>query len=213
MSKDKKDPKDEEDDDDEDDDDDDEDDGDKKKASGLGARFKKATAQKVMTSSLGKKIIPQEARLLLRSLRHIVTRVENAKKAKEIEKSIIKLIVKAKCCIDEKKVAEEEFLKADVPLRKAFNIIVDLYDFFGEKLDERTKAKFIMATECMMEVSGILQTVFKPHVQPKTLLRIKSVFDVIASKTFLLSVWEHPDINKDLEELVDAMNKYTQFNF
>jgi len=56
-----------------------------------------------MSSTMGKKIIPPEVRALLKSLNHIVTRVEGAKKAKEIENNIIKLIVKAKICIDEKK--------------------------------------------------------------------------------------------------------------
>jgi len=112
-----------------------------------------------------------------------------------------------------KKVNEEEFLKADVPLRKSFNMIVDLYDYFGEVINERTKQKFIDATALMIEVSGILRELYKPHVQPKTLGRLKSIFDVLANPEFYISVWHHPDIASDLEELVDAMNKYIQFNF
>jgi len=121
--------------------------------------------------------------------------------------------VKAKICIDEKKVHEEEFLKADVPLRKSFNMIVDLYDFFGEPINDRTRNKFENATALMTEVSVIIRDLFKPHVQPKTLGRLKSVFDVLGNTEFLLSVWRHPDISSDLDDLIDAMNKYIQFNF
>jgi len=184
------------------------------KKGGLGLRMKKNIAGRVMSSTMGKKIIPQEVRALLKSLNHIVTRVEGAKKAKEIENNIIKLIVKAKICIDEKKkVQEEEFLKADVPLRRSFNLIVDLYDFFGEPINDRTRNKFEQATSLMVDVSVILRDLYKPHVQPKTLGRLKSIFDVLSNPEFYLSVWKHPDISSDLDDLVDAMNKYIQFNF
>jgi len=183
------------------------------KKGGLGLRMKKNIAGRVMSSTMGKKIIPQEVRALLKSLNHIVTRVEGAKKAKEIENNIIKLIVKAKICIDEKKVQEEEFLKADVPLRRSFNLIVDLYDFFGEPINDRTRNKFEQATSLMVDVSVILRDLYKPHVQPKTLGRLKSIFDVLSNPEFYLSVWKHPDISSDLDDLVDAMNKYIQIHF
>jgi len=166
-----------------------------------------------MTSKLGKQVIPQEARLLLQSFKNVVAKIEGPKKAKEIESNIIKLIVKAKICIDDKKVSEQDFLKADVPLRKAFNLIVDLYDYFGEKVSDKVKQKFQQVSSLMGEVSVILNNVFKPHVQLKSLNKLKAVFEILSNTEFYTKVWGHPEITKDMEELIDAMNKYTQFNF
>jgi len=166
-----------------------------------------------MTSSLGKKIIPPQARGLLKGLRNIIAKVYNAKRAEEIEKGIIKLVVKAKICIDEKKVTEEEFLQADAPLRKSFNIVVDLYDYFGEPLSDKTKMSFQVAAGHLKEVGNILANLMKPHVQPKNLARLIDIFDVLGSVDFFTKAWATPEINKEMEDLVDAMNKYTQFNF
>jgi len=166
-----------------------------------------------MTSTLGKKIIPQEVRGLLSAFRHVVARIENQKKAKEVEKNIIKLIVKGKICVDEKKVSEDVFLQADVPLRKSFNLLVDLYDFFGEKMTDKLRKKFDEVSLLMSQVASILTNIFKPHVQPKTLNRLKMIFELLSNTDFYTKVWGHPEMNRDMEELVDAMNKYTQFNF
>jgi len=165
-----------------------------------------------MTSAVGKKMIPGQARGLLKGLNRIVTKVHGPKKSAEIEKSIIKLIVKAKVCIDSKKVSEEDFLQADDPLRKAFNVIVDLYDFYGEPANENTKAKFAVAANHLKEVGNILSNLMKPHVQPKSLNRLKDVFDLLGSVDFFVAAWQ-TDSAKEIEDLIDAMNKYTQFNF
>jgi len=175
--------------------------------------MKKNIAGHVMTSSIGKKIIPPQARGLLKGLRNIIAKVINPKKAEEVEKGIIKLVVKAKICIDDKKVTEEEFLQADAPLRKAFNIVVDLYDYFGEPLSEKSKMSFQVAAGHMKEVGTILTNLMKPHVQPKNLQRLIDIFDVLGSVDFFIKVWGSPEIGKEMEDLVDAMNKYTQFNF
>jgi len=189
------------------------DDDDSPEKGGLGTRMKKNLAGKVMASSLGKKIIPQQARGLLKGLNNIVTKVYGAKRATEIEKSIIKLIVKAKICIDDKKVTEDDFLQADAPLRKAFNVIVDLYDFYGDPVNDRMKASFTTAANHLKEVGNIISALMKPHVQPKNLQRLKDVFDVLGNVDFFIATWQNPDTGKEMEDLVDAMNKYTQFNF
>eukprot|EP01101_Sappina_pedata_P004924 TRINITY_DN2158_c0_g2_i1.p1 TRINITY_DN2158_c0_g2~~TRINITY_DN2158_c0_g2_i1.p1 ORF type:complete len:198 (+),score=91.69 TRINITY_DN2158_c0_g2_i1:31-594(+) len=180
---------------------------------GLGNRMKKNIAGHVMTSSLGKKAIPKQARDLLKGLHNIIAKVYNSKKAEEIERSIIKLVVKAKIIIDDKKVSEDDFFRADSPLRKAFNVIVDMYDYFGEPLNDRMRASFKVAGDHLREVCTIMSGLMKPHIQPKNLARLHSVFDLLASEEFFNKTWETPEIAKDMEDLVDAMNKYTQFNF
>jgi len=180
---------------------------------GMGTRMKKNIAGKFMTSSLGQKIIPSQARGLLKALRRILAKVYGEKKAKEVIRGIIKLIVKAKIIVDEKKVTEEDFLQADAPLRKAFNVIVDLYDYYGDPVNAKTKLAFETASKHLQEVGGILSNLMKPYLQPKNLQRLKDVFDVLSAVDFYVKAWENPDTNKDLDDLIDAMNKYTQFNF
>jgi len=175
--------------------------------------MKKNIAGHVMSSSLGKKIIPPQARGLLKGLRNIIAKVYNQKRAEEVEKGIIKLVVKAKICIDDKKVSEDDFLQADAPLRKAFNVIVDLFDYFGEPITEKTKASFQGAANHLKEAGNILSNLMKPHVQPKNLARLHDIFDILGSVDFFTKAWGTPEITKDMEDLVDAMNKYTQFNF
>mmetsp|Transcript_12146 Transcript_12146/g.30752 ORF Transcript_12146/g.30752 Transcript_12146/m.30752 type:complete len:229 (-) Transcript_12146:119-805(-) len=179
---------------------------------GLGQRFKKNVAGKVMTSALGKKIIPPQLRGLLKGLNRIIARVHDKKKASEIERSMIKIIVKAKLAMDAKKVNEEEFMKADTPLRKSFDMIVDLYDYYGDDVNDRMLKKMDVAVENMREVGNIIATLMKPHIQPKTQNRLKAVFDTLCKRDFLKAVWENPNTGKDLEDLIDAMHKYTQFH-
>jgi len=180
---------------------------------GMGTRMKKRIAGQVMSSSLGKKIIPAQARGLLKALRRILSKVYGEKRAREVEKGIIKLVVKAKICIDDKKVGEDDFLQADAPLRKAFNVIVDLYDYYGDPVNTKSKLAFETASKHLQEVGVILTNLMKPHVQPKNLQRLRDVFEVLSAVDFYVKAWENPDTGKDLDDLVDAMNKYTQFNF
>jgi len=179
---------------------------------GMGQRFKKNVAGKVMTSALGKKIIPPQLRGLLKGLNRIIARVHNKKTASEIERSMIKIIVKAKLAMDAKKVAEDEFMKCDPPLRKSFDLIVDLFDYYGDEVNERMQKKMDLAVENMREVGNIIATLMKPHIQPKTRDRLKFVFDTLCKRDFLSKVWENENTGKDLEDLIDAMHKYTQFH-
>lgn len=49
--------------------------------------------------------------------------------------------------------------------------------------------------------------------QPKTIKRISVTFGLLSSIEFLAYVWSEPLCTEEKELLVDAMNRYTQFNF
>jgi len=86
---------------------------------------------KFATSALGKKvmkaIVNEETTSLLNALKNIV-RVESGeagdnKKGEELEKNIIKIAVKAYLLIEKGRIDSDDFLKADRPLRAAFEFM------------------------------------------------------------------------------------------
>jgi len=182
-------------------------------------RAKKNMGGKVAASGLGKKALPLEAKALLKALRKIVEVVEgdNSKKAEEIERNILKLLVKAKIHADNKAITLKDFLKADQPLRQSFEILNDCFDYYEEDKNERIQKllleKFFKVERLLREVEKITSNMLKPHLQPKSLNRLKVVFDYLASTTFLTKVWNTPNIYDDLFQLVNAMNRYTQFHY
>jgi len=159
-----------------------------------------------------------EAKALLKALRKIIEVVEgDSKKAEEIERNILKLLVKAKIHADNKAITLKDFLKADQPLRQSFEILNDCFDYYEDDKNERIQKllleKFFKVERLLREVEKITSNMLKPHLQPKSLNRLKVVFDYLASTAFLTKVWNTPNIYDDLFQLVNAMNRYTQFHY
>jgi len=187
----------------------------KAKKGGLLLRAKKNVGGKLAMQS--KKVLPQEVKSLLKGLRKIVEIESGKKKADEVEKNIMKLLVKMVIHVENKSINLDEFLKADRPLRAAFEIIYDCFDYYNDMESERTKktlrVQFEKMEKLLKEAEQILHDILKKHLQPKSLDRLHSVFDHIATANFFCKVWETPDLYEDLFQLVNAMNKYTQFHF
>jgi len=187
------------------------------KKGGLLTRAKKNVGGKVATSSLGKKALPSEAKALLKALRKIIEKEGGKKKADEIEKNILKLLVKMKVHVDDKSVDVEAFLQADRPLRSAFEIIYDCFDYYNDMENERTKKslqdRFGKVEKLLREAESILIGILRSHLQQKSLDCIASIFAYLATANFFMKVWQTPGLYEDLFQLVNAMNKYTQFHF
>eukprot|EP01103_Thecamoeba_quadrilineata_P020339 TRINITY_DN8673_c0_g1_i1.p1 TRINITY_DN8673_c0_g1~~TRINITY_DN8673_c0_g1_i1.p1 ORF type:complete len:235 (+),score=47.16 TRINITY_DN8673_c0_g1_i1:23-727(+) len=176
-------------------------------------RFKVGVAGKVGNSKLGKKALPPEVRALLKSFRTIVTKVCSSNKAKDIETLILKFIIKAKVHVDNKTITVEHLLQADKPLREAFETFAELFDFYGDAQVNRLVPKFKRVADLIRQVEKITVDIFSPHLRPKNLERLKSLFNFIADVDFYIQVWSHPDVYLELFLLVNSMNKYTQFHF
>jgi len=188
------------------------------KKGGLMLRTKKNITGKVVATGFGKKALPVEAKGLLKALHKIIEVVEgDNKKAEEIERNILKLLAKAKINADNKAIAVKDFLKADQPLRQSFEILNECFDHYEDAKTERVQKvlmeKFFKVERLLREVEKITSNILKPHLQPKSLNRIKVVFDYLASTDFLMKVWNTPNIYDDLFQLVNAMNRYTQFHY
>jgi len=177
-------------------------------------RAKKNVASKVVSSKLGRKAMPTEARALLKALRKIIEKVESGKKAEDVERNMLKIIVKAKILIENKNLSLVDFLKADVPLRQAFDIFAELFDYYGEGLRiQRLQNKFQRAASLLREVQVISAAMLKPHLQPKSLARLDLVFDFLADPSLYNKIWTNQDLYLELFLLVNSMSKYTQFHY
>eukprot|EP01103_Thecamoeba_quadrilineata_P005744 TRINITY_DN15507_c0_g1_i1.p1 TRINITY_DN15507_c0_g1~~TRINITY_DN15507_c0_g1_i1.p1 ORF type:complete len:200 (-),score=42.23 TRINITY_DN15507_c0_g1_i1:84-683(-) len=177
-------------------------------------RTKKNLATKAAGSKLVKKALPDEAKQLLKWLRIICERTNQPKRSEIVEKNLFKLVAKAMVLSDEKLVTLNEFLVADDSLRKSFDLLYDLYDYYGhpEKV-KNARPKFERIVALLREVESILDGIFRPHLQPKSMGRIKSIFDSLADIDWIMGVYLCPDINDELFELVNALSKYTQFHY
>jgi len=191
-------------------------DGKKKKRGGVMFRMKKGVAGKVATSSLGrktiKKAVPKDMRILLGALKVLVEKVYNSKKqAATMEKNIIRLLVKGLMQAEKKNLTLQDFLEADKPLRQAFDVISDLYDYYGE--DRNLDNGFAKAEALLKQVHDKIYKMLKPYLQQSSLDRLTQTFNMIGTAEFLKKVWSHQDIKDELWELVYAMQKYTEFNW
>lgn len=192
-------------------------DGTKTKKDGIGARAKKKMAGDLATSGLGKKVMKtvlnEESMSLLTSMKRIVTKADGKKKAEEMEKNIIKLMVKGYLLVDGGKIEGESFLLADKPIRNAFELMARCYK-------SRGRAKHEVLVEALGRVEGMLSEgeriiteLLQPHLSPKNMFRLASTFGYLGSQKFLEKAFSDDELDEELEKLIDAMEYYTQFHF
>jgi len=181
-------------------------------------RAKNRVGSKVATSALGKKvmkaIINEETTSLLNALKNIV-RVEsdNPKKAEDLEKNIIKIAVKAYLLIEKGKIDSDEFLKADRPLRSAFELLCRCFNGRKRVQSEVLYEALLRIEGNLRDAEEVLTNLLAPHLTPKNLFRISFSFGLLADAKFLNRVFTDDAFDEELEKLVDAMEYYTQFHF
>jgi len=180
------------------------------------------TKNKVYTSGaasvLGKKVmkavINEETTSLLSALKKIVNKEsKNDKKGQNLEKNIIKIAVKSYLVIENGKIAPDEFLKMDAPLRSAFELLSRCYSQRHRVNRESLFEGLLRVEGFLKESEEILTNLLAPHLTPKNLFKISSSFGCIADALFLERVFQDEMLEEDLEKLIDAMDYYTQFHY
>ncbi|EGG21978.1 hypothetical protein DFA_01864 [Cavenderia fasciculata] len=177
-------------------------------------RAKKNISGKIAASGVGKsglkKLIPEEGRDLISSVKKIIKRVSNEEKANEIEKNIIKILVKVFFQIDNKTIEIQEFAKVDKALREAFNQLDRAFRFYGVKKGTDLLPIFDKSAAALKEAENEAVTLFSPYLRPHNLQKLKSTFAFLGSADFFIKVWDDMEIEDDLFLLISALNKYTQ---
>jgi len=100
-------------------------------------------------------------------------------------------------------------------MRDAFDILVTLFnDYYGvdpAKIDNAAP-RFVLVEKKLRELQESLTVLLKPHVTEKTIHRLAMIFDTLAPAEFLRRAWKNPNISEELDELIMAINRYTQFS-
>jgi hypothetical protein len=145
----------------------------KKKASAA-FRLKKAAAGKIAVSGVGKKAmktaVNEETKLLIESLKTIVCKVHDQRKADEIEEHLIKIILKCFFLERNGSVTMQDFLKADAPLREAFELLIHMRDCRHRMSAERASENLRKVHLLISQVETIITQLLVPHLKVCLLL-------------------------------------------
>jgi len=130
-----------------------------------------------------------------------------------MEKNIIKIAVKSYLLIEKKKLDPDEFLKADKPLRQAFELLCRCFNGRHRVQSNVLYEALVRIEQSLREAEEILTNLLAPFLTSKNLFRISSTFGVLADAKFLSRVFSDQSYDEELEKLVDAMEYYTQFHY
>jgi hypothetical protein len=174
-------------------------------------RAKKNISGKVATSALMKqKVLNEETRHLLDSLVAVVERVTDPKTAADVEKQIIKMVLKGYFQYDKGTITMNEFRLIDGVLRKAFNQMDKLFGFYQVRSSSQLTEAFAKTATMLQEASTAVLALLEPHVRPENLAKMKAALAVVCNAEFLYKVWDCATLEQELLALISAMNKYTQ---
>eukprot|EP01132_Coremiostelium_polycephalum_P006829 gene6829-8470_t len=177
-------------------------------------RAKKNLSGKIASSGVGKsglkKLIPEEGRELITSVKKIIRRVSNDEKANEIEKNIIKILVKVFFQIENKTIQIPDLAKVDKALRDAFNHLDRAFRYYGVRKASDLIAIFEKASAALKQAETETIVLFTPYLSPVNIQKVKSTFAFLGSVDFFSKVWDDMEIEDDLFLLISALNKYTQ---
>jgi len=192
----------------------------------LAHNAKKSIISKASTSTLGKKAIrshaPEEVKNLIKATTNLVEKegknsnANNSEKAKEIEENIFKIGVKTFFILNEGLLTMDDVVKADAPLRAAMELLAKCYDHakYSKKVDDKALLNnFNKVNTQALEAAGILTKLLEPHMKPTNLVKIKETIEFLTNPEFLLKVFKEDSLDDDLQELISAMEHYTQFHF
>ena len=132
----------------------------KKDKGSAAMRVGKTVGGKFTASGIGKSavkgVVHEEIRHLIIALKRMIARIESQKRAEEVESNIMKIVTKAYFLEKDKKVTTEQFLSADAPLRRAFEILVEMRDFRHRMRPETVKERLGTVHNNLLEVERIL---------------------------------------------------------
>jgi hypothetical protein len=184
---------------------------------GRGARMKKAAGGKLAASGAGKamtrRLADEETLNLLRNLKIVIKKDSgSAKKAEEIENDIMKIAIKSFFLVDNKVIPGDAFLDVDGPIRKAFELMVKVWDKKERTSPESLKVAFNTIEQHLKKAEQVLTKILLPHLTAKSIQRVKNIFSYVGSARFLSNIMMDNELEDEVHELVKAIEYYTQFH-
>jgi len=156
---------------------------------GAGMKIKKAAASAGAGSAVGKKvmksIVNDETTTLLNAMKALVQAESgSAKKAEELEANIVKIAVKVFLLVENKNIKGSDLLKADAPLRNAFNLLVKVFNGRRRAKRERVIEALEKVEKELQEAQRIIVELLSPHITTKNMMKLTSVFSVVGNLKF-----------------------------
>jgi len=181
-------------------------------------KMKKGAAAKTANTAVGKRvmksIVNDETTTLLNALKALVQAESgSSKKADQLEADILKIAVKAFLLVENKDLKGSDFLKADAPLRAAFNLLVKVFNGRRRAKRERVIEALEKVAKELLEAQRIIIELLSPHLKTKNMMCLTSIFGTIGNLKFLETIFYEDSIEEELEKLIDAMDYYTQFHY
>jgi len=187
----------------------------------LAYKTKKSVGGKVANSSIGKKLIresaPEEVKEMIASIKKMVEREsKNPKKGAEIEDNIYKFGVKVYFLIDSGKLQADDLLKADQPVREAFEIFIKCHDHikYSPLVNEQlVKDKLQLISDKTTIATNILTKLLAVHLKPKNVTMVQETISYLSDADRLLRIFNDPSLQEEVSDIANAANHYTQFHF
>jgi len=150
---------------------------------------------------------------ILESLKYLVNLDKGQKRGEVLEKNIISLIGKSIGFISTRQIKSEDLLPTEKLMKNIFEYLVKIYN--AKKLIQKNAImeKALEKVENLLkDIEKNLLKIFESIPNVKNLIQpIFAEFTIDFFKTILDS--HNSEVQKHLEKMVDAMGKYTQFQY
>ncbi|PRP84362.1 hypothetical protein PROFUN_08227 [Planoprotostelium fungivorum] len=192
----------------------------------LAYKTKKNVGGKVANSSIGKKLIrdnaPEESdseqvKEMIASIKKMVEREsKNPKKGQEMEDNIYKFGVKVYFLIDSGKLQADDLLKADQPVREAFEVFIKCHDHikYSPTVNiDLVKEKLKIISEKTAIATDILTKLLGAHLKQKNVQMVQDTISYLSDADRLLRIFQDNSLQEEVSDIANAANHYTQFHF
>eukprot|EP01102_Stenamoeba_stenopodia_P009823 TRINITY_DN2911_c0_g1_i1.p1 TRINITY_DN2911_c0_g1~~TRINITY_DN2911_c0_g1_i1.p1 ORF type:complete len:207 (+),score=77.39 TRINITY_DN2911_c0_g1_i1:281-901(+) len=175
-------------------------------------KAKKNLTGKAATSALGKaiieKILDKDTNQMMKSIKKLVELYSDKKKAKEIQNTIIKILLKSHYQIEKKNIDPVEFSAAGRPLKRAFKRLIKLGKNSKNYTPEELKERYKKVEDTLKKVGKIIGTHLGPHLTQKNKGRLTDCLNFLANAEFLQKAWTDDKAKEHRDKVISSMEKF-----
>lgn len=188
------------------------DDENKQEDASTSLKMKKFFASKAMGTKAGRKVVVgflgEEGDLVLTSLKKAAAKFSNKDTATTLKKDMLKLVLKAKLCFDEKLIAKETIKAAREPLTRFLDVaFVALSQPVDTQIDIQPLLQHINLSR------DVLVDMMRPHIQQKNLEKLQNLFNFYSNADFVRALLMDPtylDERNVIKENITAIHDEVQ---
>jgi len=182
-------------------------------------KCKRQVVYSIVSTGLGKNavisMLPLETQNIITALSAIVSHVRGHQKGAEIKEQLVRFMVSVGLQKDAGFIRFRDLAQADAPLRKAFDLLCKLFNFYDHNPHNRDlQPHFERVEGYFKEVEKALTALLGPHYQtPEDAKRLGFIMSEVATAQFFSDVWADASLEDHMFDLYNTMNIYTQFHY